>query len=328
MPSRTRGVWLSLVIVTAIAIAVFQYWQSTNKPVVIGTVQLGAVDLMTLDGFIDGMSELGYIEGKDVIYLKPGPAGQVSRLQAIIDDQLATGVDLFFVSSSPGTLAVKQAAEENNIPAVFGPVNDPIKAGVVTDMQHPGGQLTGVRLPPGDDLRMQWFGRAVPGLKRLFFPYNPNDPSSLASLEQTQISRKALGIELELAPIYRKEDIPEALSKISDEVDGLFLARDSTIDTSIKQFVEAANKHSLPLCASSLTGVREGVLVSYGFDHYEIGRQAAHLADQVLKGVPVGDLPIETASNYLGINLDTAKQLGIEFSAAILRQAHLKQGSL
>lgn len=327
MLNKMRLFWISLLFVIVAAVVLVSFWQSSRKPVVIGTVQLGAIDLLTLEGFIDGMTELGYIEGKDVVYLKPGPAGQVDRLKPIIDEHLTAGIDLFFVSSSPGTIAVKKAAEQNNIPAVFAPVNDPIKAGVVADMQRPGGQLTGVRLPPGDDLRMQWFSRAVPGIKRLYFPYNPNDPSSTASLQQAQISRKALGIELVLAPIYRKEDIPKALSNIPDDVDGLFLARDSTIDTSIELFVKASLEKKLPLCSSSLTGVREGVLVSYGFDHYEIGRQAAHLADQVLKGVPIGDLPVETASNYLGINLESAKQLGVEFSTAILRQAHLKHGS-
>ena len=64
--------------------------------------------------------------------------------------------------------------------------------------------------------------------------------------------------------------------------------------------------------------------MSYGFDHREIGRQAAHLADQILRGVPPGDLPVETASNYLGINLDTAEAMDFEFPAAILRQSHLR----
>jgi len=316
--------------IAAIALLLFLVWlifrpvDSPHPIIRIGTVQLGAVDLRTLEGFVEGMTELGYVEGRDVIYRRQSPAQAIERLDKIIAQQVNAGVDLIFVSSSPGTLAVKKVAERLHIPVVFAPVNDPISAGIVDDLKHPGGQLTGVRLPPGDDLRMQWFKRAAPAIRRLYFPYKPNDPSSQESLRQARQSSAELGLELVLQPFEHREDIPGMLRAIPDSVDAIFLSRDSTVDTEIAQFVAAAMRLGLPLCASSLTGVRQGALVSYGFDHHEIGRQAARLADQVLRGVPVGDLPVETASNYLGVNLDSADAMGFAFPPQVLRQAHLR----
>lgn len=320
----TALIVLGLALCVVVAWLLASRWRATAAPVLVGTVQLGAVDLKTLDGFIQGMTELGYVEGRDILYRKTGPAGSVKNLEQIVAGHVAAGVDLFFVSSSPGTLAVKAVAERLRIPAVFAPVNDPVAAGIVTDMRRPGGQLTGVRLPPGDDLRMQWFQRAAPDIRRVYFPYNPNDPSAQESLRQARAASQRLGLELVLQPIADAADIPGVLQAVPDHVDAMFLARDSTVDTEIAQFVAAATRQRIPVCASSLTGVLQGALMSYGFDHHEIGRQAAHLADQVLRGVPPGDLPVETAASYLGINLDAAAAIGFEFPPAILRQAHLQ----
>jgi putative ABC transport system substrate-binding protein len=297
--------------------------QPTAKHVAtVGVVQLTAVDTATFEGFKAAMAELGYVEGENIRYRYPGPAGTIERLDPIISAHLADKVDLLFVSSTPGALAAKRATASQGTPVVFAPVNDPVKAGVVTSLQSPGGNVTGVRLPQGDAMRLQWLLQVAPGVRQVVFPHNPHDPSAVESLGQIQAVSAAMGVNLLPQPVASPEAISESLRALPPDTDAILLPRDSSVEARIDDYVALALKRRLPLCAPSLTQVDAGALLSYGFIHYEIGRQAANLARQILQGVPPAHLPVETARSYLAINLKTARAIGIDISPEVLRNAH------
>jgi putative ABC transport system substrate-binding protein len=296
-----------------------------GTPRVIAMVQLTAVDRNTVAGFQATMTRLGYQDGKQVTYLDASPAGSVDKLEGIIRGHLDKKPDLLLVSSTPATLAAKRLTEASGRPPViFAPVNDPLAAGIVTDLKHPGGHITGIRLPLGDDLRLQWLARIAPQAKRVFLPYSGDDKSALSSVEQATAAAAKLGLELVMHPILAGGTVSDAIAAIAAlpaDVGAIFLPRDSRIESAIAEFVAAAEQRRLPIAAPSLTSVEAGALFSYGFVHLDVGRQAARLADQIFRGVAAGDLPVEMAENSLSINLVTARKLGLQISDDILVQA-------
>lgn len=289
-------------------------------PVLIAMVQLTAVDAGTVPGFREGMEKLGYREGVDVLYLDEGPAGE--RLEAVIRSHLERKPDLFFVSSTPVTQAVKRlTAGAGRPPVVFAPVNDPVGAGVVADLRRPGGSLTGIRLPTGDDLRLQWLLRIAPGVRRIYLPYTADDPSALSSLRQASEAAERLGVKLLPQPVSEAGGVAAAVAALPAAADAIFVPRESRMQAGIAEFVAAAEKRRLPISAPSVTQVEAGALFSYGYVHRDIGRQAARLADQILRGTAAGDLPVETAENHLAVNLATARRIGIAVPDDVLLQA-------
>lgn len=292
-----------------------------SRPLVISVVQLTPVDAATLQGFKEGMAQRGYREGKDIVYLDEGPAGTIARLEALVRRQLAAKPRLFFVSSTPATQAVKKHLGATAIPVVFAPVNDPVDAGIVASLKAPGGNITGIRLPAGDDLRLEWLKKIAPTVKRVYLPYNPGDRSALASLELARQAAAVLGIELLAEAVRSGEEVRPALAALPADIDAIFLPRDSTIEARIADFTATALQRRLPLCAPSLLQVEAGALFSYGFMHHQIGQQAARLADQILRGTPPADLPVETAESRLVINQVTARAIGLPIPGEILRQA-------
>lgn len=276
------------------------------RPRVIGIAHLSAVDQRTLAGFKAGMASRGYREGETVTYLYDGPAGSVDRLDGIIEAQLRQGVDLIFVSSTPATIAAAKATERWKVPVVFAPVNDPVRAQIVANLAHPGGHVTGIRLPAGDDLRLQWLTRIAPDVREAFVPFNPADRSSLTSVSEISAAALALNVALHLHPVADRMALSNALEHLPATSQAIILPRDSLVEAAIDDIVAAANQRGIPVSAPSLQQVDRGALFSYGFRHREIGEQASRLAVQVLQGVAPGDIPVESAESWLAINLRTA----------------------
>lgn len=317
------GVVLVLGLLLAV-LATAYVWRAGSapaSPLRIALVQLTAVDRQTVAGFKAGMAEAGYREGRDVVYLDPGPVGRIEALEAVVHDLLQRQPDLFMVSSTPATQAVRRLTASKNIPVVFAPVNDPLGAGIVADLKHPGGWITGVRLPIGDDLRLQWLSEIAPGTRRVFVPYTPEDKSALTSLESIARVAPRLGLTLLPRPVRGEAGVLAALADLPADVDAVFLPRDSSVESHVDLFVAFARPRRLPVCAPSLIQVEAGALFSYGFVHGDIGRQAARLARQIFTGVKPGDLPVEMAESVLSLNLVTAREIGIAIPDTILLQA-------
>lgn len=303
------------------AAGIFFLEPQETKQIRIGLISLSSVDQRTFSGFKEAMESFGYIEDQTVVYYNDGPAGTMNRLDTIIQKQIGRGVDLFFVSSTPATMAVKYATMNQGIPAVFCPVNDPVVAGIVDSLEYPGGTMTGVRLPSGDRERFSWLIRIAPAVKKILIPYTPGDSSSDFSRMEAFYAARALGVEIIEAPVETEAMLPHVLETYEGYVDALFLPRDSSIESYISAFVQFADTNRLPLSVPSLQQVEQGGLFTYGFIHKEMGRQAAAIAHRILKGDDPASLPVKTAKNYLVINRDTAKKIGLELSDTVRAKA-------
>lgn len=287
----------------------------------IGILHPSRVDIATVEGLQGGLAELGYFEGGNVQFEYDGPAGHGERLDAAAADLVARGVDIIFVSSTPATKAVMRATGETRTPVVFGPVNDPLAAGVVNSLRRPSGNITGVTPPPSDGRRMQWLADIAPAVRRVLVPYNPDDASSTASLTQAMEGAETMSLHVVARPVRSEADITSLLADLPRDIDAMFLPRDALITARIEEISAAAIERRLPVSAPGFIQVEAGALYSYGFVHTEIGRHAAKLVDQILRGSDPANLPVESADAFLFINLRTARAIGLEIPDHALRQA-------
>lgn len=319
--------WVGLLLLVAgivLAIWAVSHQSAQQRPQRrIAMLSLTTVDASTQTGFRERMAELGHHEGRDIVYDLAGPAGNVDRLDGLLAELLSRRPQLLLVSSTPATLAAKRAVAGTGLPVVFAPVNDPVSAGIVESLKAPGGNLTGIRLPVGDQRRLQWLTELVPAVRRVAVPYTPGDGSAQATLEQLRQVAPQLSLELLELPVQGAAQIDRLLANFPAGAQAIFLPRDSTIEAHVRSFATFARSRRLPLSVPGVAQVEAGALFAYGFVHKEIGRQAAGLADQILRGTRPADLPVETAESYLALNLRTAAEIGIAIPDHAVKQATL-----
>jgi putative ABC transport system substrate-binding protein len=279
------------------------------------------VDLTAISGFQAGMQEHGFAKNRDIVYTIYGPETNSNKLTKLAEKIIRGKPDLIFVSSTPATMAVDKASKGTGIPIVFAPVNDPVKAGIVQNLKQPGKNITGIKLAVVDGHRLALLKKIAPKTSKVFFPYNPKDQSSLTTLENVVAIEKQLGLNIHKAEITSIDQIPEALAAMPNDIDAIYLPRDSLIESQIQVFNAIAVKRLLPLSAPSSMQVEAGALFSYGHNHYQLGKQASRLAAQILKGISPGSIPVESAQCFFEINMRTAKEISLRISDKILRQA-------
>jgi putative tryptophan/tyrosine transport system substrate-binding protein len=289
----------------------------------IGALVYGSHNVATLEGFKAGLEERGFIEGKNITYLFDGPYKKIKDLDTGMEKLMVQNPDLIVVTTTPGAQAAKKATNQKKVPIVFGPVNDPVSAGIVESQKQPGDNITGVRLTDCTAKQLEWAVRISPWINKIFIPYNPNDKSSLISLQKLKEAVAMFGFHLTAKEIQNHEEIDALLGNFPTGFDAIFLPRDGMIMSRIEDFAKVAKQKKLILSSTRLEMAKKGALFGFGFNSFELGRQMARLADLILHGSNPGKLPIETAEDYLSINLKVADILGITISENILRQAHI-----
>jgi len=289
--------------------------------VTVGVVSLAPVFEPIYQGFRAKMTELGYVEGENITYLYDGPVGDIAKLDTVAQEMVDKNVDLLLSFSTPATQASMRATTET--PIIFAPISDPIGAGLVDSLAEPGGNATGVTFGIGEPRRLQWLLDVAPDVEQIYLPYNPNDGSAVGILQKIKEVAAQLNVELLLQEAPNEAGIEAAIENIPDEADAIFLLPDSLLVAHMAEFSEAAIAHKLPITAPGDVTVKDGALLSYSMSFYPVGEQLAVMAQQILQGSAVNDVPVETSEFFLDINLKTANAIGLEISDDILRQANM-----
>ena len=291
-----------------------------RDPITIGLITNSTNGLRNIQGFRDGMAELDYPESDAVSYLFQGKPVDGEMLDSALQAMLDEGVDLIFTAGTPTGIAAHRVTAGTDTPGVFGVIADPINAGVVADLTRPGRNMTGVMLAENQGKRLELLLEIAPDIRRIFVPYDPTDAASVAAM--IQLRKVALALNLELVEGTASSDVEAValLDNYPDAIDAIFLVPGTIVNARLQLINAIALRDSLPVSAPSTLQVEQGALMTYGFVHYEAGKQAAHIAAQVLNGTPAGEIPIEIAETYLVINLDTAAAIGLEVPYPILQQ--------
>jgi putative tryptophan/tyrosine transport system substrate-binding protein len=317
-----RSAILIWVVLLTMALAACDNEKKTTYSV--GVINVTPTLDQTLAGFKKGMTELGYTEGKKIRYLYDEPTKDMSKLSAAVQTLVAAKVDLILSITTPATLAAKQATAGIGLPVVFAVVTDPVGAGIVDSLQHPEGHITGVAFGIAEARRLEWLVRIAPQIKQIYVPFNPKDRSPVLALKMVRAAAAKLGVKLITREVHDSETLNNAVLNIPAEADAVFHLPDSLIGTRLSDLVTTANQRGLSTSAANIMDVnRYHMLTSFGLDQHLIGKQAARLADQILKGGKPADLPVEMAEFYLAINLKVAKTIGLTIPDEILRQADI-----
>lgn len=295
--------------------------QAKVDAVTIGVVNFTPILSPVYEGFKAGMAELGYVEGKNVKYVYAGGAGEVMELDAEARDTLSRKVDLVFAISTSATLKAQEATAGTKTPVVFAPVVDPVRSGMVNSLSRPGGNLTGIRTGGFAAKELEWLVVLAPGIKRVLVPHNPDDGASLAGLVALRESAEKLGVELVVHDARSMEELNSLVASVPQDVDAILILPNPVALSGIAEFARVAVARRLPLASTSYAQLEAGALMSYGPDYIQVGRQAAHLADKVLKGTSPADLPVETSEFFFNINLRTAQAIGMTVPDDVLQVA-------
>jgi putative ABC transport system substrate-binding protein len=272
-----------------------------------------------LDGFRQGLRELGYVEGRNIAIETRSPGGTGDHLAEQIEELARLKVKIIVTGGVPATLAAKRAALP--IPVVF-IMADPVGSGVVASLAHPGGTMTGQSLAIEEQFAGKWL-EAAPQLSRVAFLWNPANHSSASSWKAMQGLAPTVGLTLQSVEPRDSKDIGEAFAAIIRErADGVIVDSDPVTGSNKTRIVEFAAANRLPAIYVWRWYVDAGGLMSYRPSFYELWRRAATYVDKILKGASPADLPVEQPTKFeLVVNLKTALELGLTIPHSLLLRA-------
>jgi putative ABC transport system substrate-binding protein len=316
-------IWLVLFVALVTVSACGARSSQSGTSATIGVVTDNPNGLRNVQGFKDEMAQLGYLEADNVTYLDAGEPQTGADLERELESFVAAGVDLVFTAGTPTGVAAHRIMDGADIPVVFGVIADPVAAGVMEDLSHPGGNMTGVKLGRNQERRLELLLEIAPGTERVLVPYNPDDAAASNAVDQISLVAGALGVQLVLAEARTDAEVSKMLESVPEAIDAVFLVPDGTVNARLGDILNLATVLALPTSGPSTAQVEEGALTTYGFVHEEAGAQAARMADLVLRGADPGDLPVEDSESFMAINLVTAEEIGLEVTDAVLQQAEI-----
>jgi putative ABC transport system substrate-binding protein len=280
-----------------------------------------AINAANLNGFRQGLRELGYVEGKNFIIEYRSADGRDERFPGLATELVRLKVDLILTRGTPATLAAKNAT--GTIPVIMTGVGDPVRQGVVASLARPGGNVTGLS-PLVTELypkRVELLRELLPGAVRLAALFNMSNPALPAQWKQVERAAQSLGFQPQLLDVRTPEDLGPAFDgAVRRRADALVVGLDTLTQANQRIIVDLAAKHRLAAIYASMEFA--GGLIVYGVNYPDWYRRAASFADRIFKGAKPADLPIEQPTKLeLVINLKTAKALGLTIPQSLLLRA-------
>ena len=270
--------------------------------------------------FADGLRDLGYVAGQDLVLLRRGAEGVVGRGADIASGLIHEGVDVIVVTAL--WLAKEMMSVTTAVPIVMAAGGDPVAAGVAASLSRPGGNVTGFSILAGPEVeakRLQFLKDTVPNMSRVAFLCTRLVWESPVG-NAVRTAAAARGVTL-LHAEHTLTNYLDALALMAKErPDGLFVSAEPAANT--KTILDFASEHRMPAIYPWRQYVLDGGLMSYGIELVDQYRRVAGYVDKILKGEKPGELPIQRPTKFeLVINLKTAKAIGIEIPAPVLSQA-------
>jgi ABC-type uncharacterized transport system substrate-binding protein len=276
-----------------------------------------------VEGFLEGLRELGYVEGWNILIERREARGRVERLPDLAAELVTLNPAVIVAVTTPSAAAAQKATR--TIPIVMVVVTNPVGAGFVNSLAHPGGNITGISTN-SDELsgkRLQLLKELVPSASRVAILWNTANPANVASMKQTENAAKALALRVHSLGFREPSDLQDPLASASREgVEALVVVGDAAAFDHRASIIRFAAAHRLPAIYTYPEEAQDGGLASYGPNLCEHYRRAAAYVDKMLKGANPAELPVEQPMKFeLVINLKTAQELGLTIPPLLLFQA-------
>lgn len=274
------------------------------------------------DAFRQQLRELGYVEGRNVVFEERDADGKVDRLPGLLAELIGLKVDVIVAGSTVSVLAAKRAT--TTIPIVFSSVFDPVGSGIVTSLARPGGNVTGVAIgASGEGMGGKWVQLVKdvsPGVSHVAVLWNSTNRSSGIYVREAQAAAQALKMKVDLVDAQNTADLDQALAAIgASGAQALIVTNDPFFHASLTQLVQFAASKRVPAVYFSRRFVDAGGLIGYGANFEDSVRRSAVYVDRIFKGAKPADLPVEQPTEFeLVVNLKTARELGLAIPQRVL----------
>jgi putative tryptophan/tyrosine transport system substrate-binding protein len=326
----SRNVWSSLIVVV-ILVTILSGCSGAQQSKVYRVGILSGLDAFSaaIDGFQGKMTELGYVEGENIVYDIERTNVDIEAYKRIakkfVDDQ----VDLIFVFPTEASMEVKAATQGTDIPVIFDlAFTDVPGVDLINSVREPGGNITGVRFPSADiaSKRLQILAELVPDAKRVFVPYLKGYPNVPGQLDAIQPQAEQLGVELVEYGAASPDDLQAEMNRLAGSGQGidaiLMIAEPLAITPPFYSILARYSyENKVPIGGALITV--DGYTPIFGLlpDAKVTGEQAALMADKIFEGTVAGTIPVITAESTFQIEINAAQQLGVTVPEGLLKQA-------
>lgn len=309
---------LGLTILTAPLVSDAQQPTKVHRIGFLGAASASGFYARQLEALRQGLRDLGYVEGKNIVIEYRWAEGKYDRLPALAAELVQLKVDLIVTHGTPGTRAAKETTQ--TIPIIMAVSGDAAATGLVASIARPGGNITGSTFfnPEIAAKRLDVLKEALPRLRRVAVLLNPDNAINGPVLAEMEPRAKALTLELQKVPARNPEEFESAFALMAKQrADGLVIIEDGMLIANAKRIAELAAAKRLPAIGFG-EYAEAGGLMAYGVNFPDIWRRAAVFVDKVLKGARPGDLPVERASKFeLVVNAKTARMLGLNLPESV-----------
>jgi putative ABC transport system substrate-binding protein len=286
----------------------------------IGFLRVGRPPTGWLEGFLQGLREHDYVEGRNFV-IEYGLARDAGQIPAIAADLVRRRVDVLVASGTPSVMPAKHATK--TIPVVFVAAVDPVTAGVTASLAHPGGNVTGITAMHADLIakRLGLLKELLPRVSTVAVLTREGSAATAQYVKEAELAAPKLRLQVRRVTIRDAGDLEGALSTIQG-VNALVVADDAVFTAHRTKIAELAVKHNLPTAYGFSDMVEAGGLMAYGPHYGDMYRRAAFQVYKILKGAKPADLPVEQPVRFeLVINLKTAGALGLAIPPSVLARA-------
>ncbi|MCL2560026.1 MAG: ABC transporter substrate-binding protein [Turicibacter sp.] len=303
------GVVLSWLFILGLAVAVVitspnVEQRQEDEIVRIGILQLsnhGALEEARL-GIMSRLEERGYIDGENIEIILFNAQSDQSNLQLMSQQLISEGSDVLIGISTPATLAL--ANETSEVPILATAITSLSAANLVESYERPGGNVSGTSSMAPVATQLELLVELTPGIQTVGFIYNASEANSAVKIEIAEEEAARLGLETVHVTVTNTNDVAQAFQSLIGRVDGVWIPADNTIASAMPTVGAIAMENDLPVVNASTTAARAGGLATIGIDHYQLGRQVADMAlDVIFNGADVAEMPVDLQfETYLFIN--------------------------
>ena len=294
--------------------------QQTKKVPRIG--YLTSVGSAPSEAFLQGLRDLGYVEGKNILIEFRTTEGKSERGPELAAELVQLKVDVIVADTAGEVTAAKNATA--TIPIVMRGVADPIALGLVASLAHPGGNITGVATlaPELSGKRLELLKEVIPKLSRVAF-LTPPAKAFRTSIKETELAAQTLGLQLQVLQISGADELEGAFNAAKKQRAGaLVQAQATSLSPYQSRIIDLAAKNRLPTMYYNQRSVEMGGLMSYGRERFDMDGRVASMVDKILKGRKPIDIPVEQPMKFeFVINLKAAKQIGLTIPPNVLARA-------
>jgi putative ABC transport system substrate-binding protein len=274
--------------------------------------------------FLKGLAETGYVEGRSVTIEYRWAEDSSDRLPGLVADLVRRQVAVLAPTNTASAIAAKAATA--TIPIVFLHGSDPVQIGLVSSLNRPGGNITGVTVLAGElgAKRLELLREVVPAATLIAYLIKPDNPFADSESRVVQVAARALGVRLLTLNASNPYEIESAFESLTQrQASALLVSADQFFDASQRDQIAAlAARHRIPTMFGRREAAAAGGLISYGTDFGDAYRQVGVLTGRILKGEKPADLPVQQVTKVeLAINMKTAKSLGLTFPLPLLGRA-------